>query len=209
MLGQALQIANTDAHYRFDDDPAVFPSIYDRGVNFSVWQRDIDIEIQEYAESLARYHQNFTILMAGKLQRIRQELQKSLPYYAGKASLVEDLLFVSDMFGELFGLEEIGFRLAVLNTAMCPRFHTDRVPCRLLTTYFGNATQWCTNDNATRDEINRTIVKNMALTAELTLGDVALLKGDAWINNQNNGIAHRSPSASEKSPRLVLTLDFV
>lgn len=47
-----------------------------------------------------------------------------------------------DMFCCLFELKRAGLRLTVLDRAMCPRFHVDRVPCRLVTTYLGAATEW-------------------------------------------------------------------
>ncbi|MET0403973.1 MAG: DUF1826 domain-containing protein [Cystobacter sp.] len=38
-------------------------------------------------------------------------------------------------------------------------------------------------------------------------GDLVLLKGEAWPDNQGRGAVHRSPTASTDTPRLVLTLD--
>ncbi|MBL6879560.1 MAG: DUF1826 domain-containing protein, partial [Burkholderiales bacterium] len=43
----------------------------------------------------------------------------------------------------------------------------------------------------------------------LTAGDVALLKGELWEDNENAGLVHRSPVVPEGQRRLVLTLDFV
>jgi hypothetical protein len=39
-------------------------------------------------------------------------------------------------------------------------------------------------------------------------GDIALLKGEAWIGNENGGLVHRSPNLTGGARRLLLTLDF-
>ena len=196
-------------HVSFDDDPVVFPEIFNEAVNFSVWQRELSVEIQRYAEYLARDHQHFSMLLVGGLPELQTELQSKLPEYDGKAAIMEDLLLISDMFQELFDLDEMGFRLAVLTSAMCPRFHVDRIPCRMLTTYCGPATQWCPQELATRDEKNWVQVEDVNAAQQLKIGDVALLKGDAWTDNEGKGIVHRSPPANKDTPRLVLTLDFI
>ena len=44
---------------------------------------------------------------------------------------------------------------------------------------------------------------------QLNQGDVALLKGELWVGNENAGLVHRSPAVADKQPRLMLTLDFI
>ena len=43
----------------------------------------------------------------------------------------------SEMLGELVGCNEVGVRLATLRSPMCPLFHIDQIPCRLLITLCG------------------------------------------------------------------------
>jgi hypothetical protein len=42
----------------------------------------------------------------------------------------------------------------------------------------------------------------------MNVGDVALLKGEAWQGNEGRGLIHRSPINSGGHKRLLLTLDF-
>jgi hypothetical protein len=42
----------------------------------------------------------------------------------------------------------------------------------------------------------------------LRAGDVALLKGESWENNEGAGLVHRSPAVKLGQQRLLLTLDF-
>ena len=44
---------------------------------------------------------------------------------------------------------------------------------------------------------------------QLKSGDVALLKGELWQNNEGAGLIHRSPQLADNCRRLLLTIDFV
>ncbi|WP_408011889.1 DUF1826 domain-containing protein [Saccharobesus litoralis] len=52
------------------------------------------------------------------------------------------LLLLSDMLTCLFGCNSVGLRLAPLSSAMCPSFHKDNIPVRLVNTYLGQGTEW-------------------------------------------------------------------
>ena len=102
---------------------------------------------------------------------------------------------------------------------MCPRFHVDWVPCRLITTYLGVATEWLPHNDADRsklgtgnmgkpDELSDLFDSSSAIK-QLNCGDIALLKGEIWENNEGAGLIHRSPQLSGGSRRLLLTIDFI
>jgi len=44
---------------------------------------------------------------------------------------------------------------------------------------------------------------------QLNYGDVALLKGEAWQDNEGAGLVHRSPDLAKDEKRLLLTLDMM
>jgi hypothetical protein len=130
----------------------------------------------------------------------------------------ENVAELVDMFCYLFELKSAGLRLATLNRAMCPRFHVDRVPCRLVTTYHGVATEWLPDDVVDRSKLGRgsngqpDLVSGLFTNQEdiqrLTCGDVALMKGELWAGNENAGLVHRSPEVHAGENRLLLSLDF-
>ena len=101
---------------------------------------------------------------------------------------------------------------------MCPRFHVDKVPCRLATTYSGNATEWLPHDRVDRSKLGpgssgKPDAKSGLYSRnddiqQLEIGDVALLKGESWIGNEEAGLVHRSPGLRAGTSRLLLTLDF-
>ena len=135
------------------------------------------------------------------------------------AALSEDVALIVDMFCCLFGVEEAGLRLSTLDSAMCPKFHVDQIPCRLVTTYTGTATQWLENNDVDRSKIGRGSVGvtddlSGSFSSDLAVkqmhsGDVALLKGSGWKGNESMGLVHRSPELMLNERRLLLTLDLV
>ena len=120
--------------------------------------------------------------------------------------------------GCLFDLGKVGLRLTVLDKAMCPRFHVDKVLCRLVTTYQGSATEWLPHNVVDREKLGHGsegkpdeqsgLFPKLGDIQQLTVGDVALLKGEGWEGKEGAGLVHRSPSLSAGEGRLLLTLDI-
>lgn len=79
---------------------------------------------------------------------------------------------------------------------MCPRFHVDHVPARLICTYAGPGSEWLTAPDAVQVE-------------QLSTGYVAVLKGERWLGNEGHGLVHRSPAVPAGQRRLMLTLDWM
>ena len=130
-----------------------------------------------------------------------------------------DVAELVDMFCCLFGLEYVGLRLTALTRAMCPRFHVDNVPCRLVTTYQGPATQWLLHERVDRSrpgagsngqcDSESGLYLRSSDIQRLSIGDVALLKGELWEGNEGAGLVHRSPAVPAAESRLLLTLDII
>ena len=101
---------------------------------------------------------------------------------------------------------------------MCPRFHVDRLPCRLITTYKGKATEWLQHDYVDRSKLGTGnqgkpddesgLFKSVKDVKRLAKGDVAIMKGENWIDNEGRGLVHRSPYLDNENSRLLVSLDF-
>ncbi|MCR9390852.1 DUF1826 domain-containing protein [Vibrio alginolyticus] len=139
--------------------------------------------------------------------------------YACADALSEDVALIVDMFCCLFEVKEAGLRLTRLDSPMCPKFHFDRVPCRLVITYTGRATEWLTNDTIDRTKLGAGslgqpdhlsgLYDSESAIRRMQPGDVALLKGSGWEGNEATGLIHRSPHVADNERRLLLTLDFI
>lgn len=198
----AAQMINSDFH------PSALAEIYQKEVSIAVWQRQLDTHITDYAQWLTSLTPCFQTRFAQSPASVAKQLEKELPLHKNRQLFIQDITLVVDMFACLFELETVGLRMAVLKTAMCPKFHVDRVPCRLISTYCGAATQWHSHEQIQRFENGTLAPHANAKPYNLRAGDVALLKGEAWEGNEGRGLVHRSPSASDDNRRLVLTLDF-
>jgi hypothetical protein len=122
-------------------------------------------------------------------------------------ALRDDIDLPVDLLGELLGSEACGVRIKVLEGPMCPRFHVDKVPCRMLKTYAGPATEWIAHEQVDSDAV-RAGHPQPTLPGghiqQLATGAWSLLKGGTW-DGDFGGVVHRSPSSRER--RLLISLD--
>ncbi|TDO95908.1 DUF1826 domain-containing protein [Marinomonas balearica] len=196
--------------------------IYESELNFVAWNRTLETALEEAVEHLVSILSERTKVFSHSetvsVLSIDTTLRRIFPEFDGRDILINDIALLFDAFSCLFELEEVGLRIALVKRAMCPRFHVDQVPCRLVTTYCGPATQWLENSNINRaklgrgndglaDEISGLMAKD-TVKLQLKAGDVALLKGEKWPDNESLGAVHRSPDVSEDEVRLLVTFDF-
>ena len=209
--------ANHNPGLSASEKPTVLADIYQSDINIAVWQRQFDEDLTMAISEFIASNPNFSKSISLSPDNAYDKLEFATDGTASKA-LLENMTELVDMFCCLFDLEEVGLRLAVLNKAMCPRFHFDQVPCRLVTTYHGVATQWLPNESVDRSKLGRGsngqpdsvsgLYNDESDIQKMTSGDVALLKGERWSGNEDRGLVHRSPVTSSNETRLLLTLDF-
>ena len=185
-------------------EQTVLTEIFRPEVNLAVWQRQLAPGLLQYTDELvATASSQFAPLQfVATPEELQPILEQRLPEGQGKALLIADLVLMAQMLTCLMDCPAVGFRLKVLEKPMCPRFHTDHIAVRLLVTYAGTATQWLNAPPAQQDTQHRT--ENIQ---QISIGDVALLKGSGWEHNEHGAIWHRSPACV--SPRLLLSLDPV
>lgn len=200
-----------------DDKPTILTDIYREDVNIAIWQRKLPLNIAQSVTRLLQSNAACQVAMSVAPRDVSSSLLDCLGS-AINSDLSEYIAELVDMFCCLFELEKAGLRLAGLDRAMCPRFHVDRVPCRLVTTFQGAGTDWIPHTAVNRANLGARnldkngnqcgVLRDGARIERLNPGDVALLKGELWQGNENAGLVHRSPSVSMGQARLLLTLDF-
>jgi hypothetical protein len=197
----------------------VLTDIYQEHTNIAIWQRSLANALIEAADSILDTNPTLQASLVVTPQEANVAVMKVLGSTARAATLSEDIAQLVDMFCCLFDLKRAGLRLTALDRAMCPRFHADRVPCRLVTTYQGVATEWLPHQAADRSKLGignqgkpdeqSGLFNSATDIQQLCRGDVALLKGESWEGNQGAGLIHRSPQLPGETRRLLLTLDFM
>jgi len=200
------------------DTADVLADIYQDDVNISIWQRDLSLELIEASASILSSKHAFRFASSVEPQNTFDSLYSALGENTQAQVISSDVSEIVNMFCCLFDLERVGLRLATLEQAMCPKFHVDRVPCRLVTTYHGIATEWLSHQDVNRQKLGTGskgksdeesgLYRETNQIQHLNSGEVALLKGESWLGNEGAGLVHRSPSLTTPNKRLLLTLDF-
>lgn len=183
------------------ESPQVLTEVLQDGVNLAVWQRQLPVHVADFAQVLLSLGQPLAESLTLELQP-----DDDAPALRGLAAACADLQgyegFICDVrwlvgaYACLLDARRVGLRLRALEGAMCPRFHVDHVPARLICTYAGPGSEWLTAPDAVQVE-------------QLSTGDVAVLKGERWLGNEGQGLVHRSPAVPAGQRRLMLTLDWM
>jgi hypothetical protein len=199
----------------FGDTPAVLGEVLGDDVNLAVWQRRLPIHIAGFAETLLALGEplgeslTLDVDLEGEVHP--EGLAAAYRDFAGHAGFVADVVWLVRAFACLVAARRIGLRLRALDKAMCPRFHVDHVPLRLITTYAGIGSQWLREDAMPRQRLGDASAEPQPSERieQLATGSVALFKGEKWLGNEGAGIIHRSPQLAPGEGRLILTLDWL
>lgn len=200
-------------------NPAVLAEIYEPDINLAIWQAGLSSAVRDYAQALSRKTPAPNLKITGCTADIIDELSTRLPQDSRRQHLLEHVRRCCEMFTDLFDAKDLGLRFETLDRAMCPRFHVDNLPVRLITTLHGVATEWLPEFAVDRQWLGRRganqpdqtsgLIRDINAVAHMHAGDVALMKGESWEGNQGRGLVHRSPQPGPGASRLVLTLDWV
>ncbi|ALS99999.1 DUF1826 domain-containing protein [Lacimicrobium alkaliphilum] len=213
----SMQIGSLSPCYQRSSCAEVLSAIFARDTNLCVWQRALPDNLQNYVSILQSQTQYLNLTRQVSAQSVTTLLSPCLPEAEGKAAFIEDIRLLTEMLICLFDCQYAGLRLRLLDGAMCPRFHTDKLICRMLCSYNTLGTQWLGNAAIDRsklghgsgglDDAHSGLYSDTTAVCNATAGDVLLLKGEAWPDNEGGGVVHRSPAVPDGTKRLLLTLD--
>lgn len=198
-----------DIRQVYSQTPQAMAQALQDGVNLAVWQRQLPPQLHDFAEVVAGLggslaDQRVLEVDEHQVPVIDALLQEAVDIH-GYDAFVADVTWLVSAYSCLLGARRVGLRVRALTSPMCPRFHVDNVPLRLITTYAGPGSEYVPEQEVARTALSTgyaAVDKVMRLNA----GDVALFKGERWEGNEGAGVVHRSPSGP---PRLLLTLDWL
>ncbi|WLI12554.1 MULTISPECIES: DUF1826 domain-containing protein [Pseudomonas] len=198
------------------DTPKALTGILDDGVNLALWQRQLPAHIADFGRLLLSLNEPLAESLSLEMPSDDAEpnlhgLASGFSDLEGYEGFIADVSWLVSAFACLLGAQRIGLRLRVLDKAMCPRFHVDHVPVRLITTYAGIGSQWLKEGAMDRRQLGKPEAEPQddSLIQQITSGEVALLKGEKWHGNEGFGLIHRSPQPAPGERRLILTLDWL
>ena len=213
MLAPVIQLRPVIRQTR-GETPLALADILDNGVNLALWQRQLPLHIAEFGALLVSLGEPLAESLVVELdsEDAEPDLQglaagcRDLEGYEG---FIADVAWLISAFACLLGAKRIGVRLRLLDKAMCPRFHVDHVPVRLITTYAGIGSQWLREGVMDRRQLSQADAEPTERIEQIHCGEVALLKGEKWRGNEGYGLIHRSPALAANERRLILTLDWL
>ncbi|MGE6605743.1 DUF1826 domain-containing protein [Halomonas sp. NPDC076908] len=203
-------------HTAKGDDISVLPRIFEDEINITIMCRRLPADVALSVAAQCQIDRAWQFAWLGKPDHsLRTDLRKRLPQPDAAEALIDDITSVAEAAAYLFNTETVGIRLRLLNAAMCPRFHCDNLPVRLVTTYMGPGSEWLPEYAINRAGLGAPhperpeIIKDASAIQRMAPGEIALLKGSGWVGNEEQGLVHRSPSLKEGEKRLLLTIDPV
>lgn len=192
----------------FGESASVLTDIYDENKNIAIWSRSLPDSLQKYFAEALEDKAQVSVAQEVSVNSMASDIDYALRNFPTNPAFNQHVEELVDMFSCLFDLPRVGMRIRTLEKAMCPKFHVDRVPCRMVTTFAGSGTQWLPHETVNREDFS--LDQAEKLLRNLNSGDVGLLKGELWEGNENRGLVHRSPAVPPNEPkRLLLTLDFL
>ncbi|MBJ2128490.1 DUF1826 domain-containing protein [Alteromonas sp. IB21] len=224
---QAVQDHNFVSEYssswRSSADAMVLGDIFEKGISVAVWTRPEEPLISQYYDDVFK-SLGLGIRGVFSLTSLKKEIVKLLPdgrNSAGKQAAIDDIYLLSDMLTTLFDCDSVGVRLVPLSSAMCPSFHVDNIPVRLVNTYLGEGTEWLPKESVGTRPMTRLndgntqgLTKNrlgqhyqVSSVRQMNAFDVGLLKGKSWQGHEEFAAVHRSCKVQPNSKRVLLTLD--
>jgi len=185
-------------------DPDILGDIASPGVAAAIWTRSCDKEFEAWVDSLPMEN--------------LPELRTVVPVHLAEAAaiaaceeakikpgprmdmLTGDMGALALMLAKSLGVDHVKIRLDVTDEVMCPKFHVDNVPARLLCTYRGAGTEY----------VPAGLEADPTSIRQVGRGAAALFRGGAWPGDERTGLLHRSPDPEAGTgARLLLVIDPV
>lgn len=185
-------------------------------VNLAIWQRQLTVQVADFASLLLQQGEPLAESMVLELPSADTEpdLDGLVAGYSdmpGQAAFLADVAWLVRAYACLLDATRIGLRLRAMDKAMCPRFHVDHVPVRMITCFAGAGSQWLREGVMPRERLGDATAEPLlaAQIEQIDTGHVALVKGEKWVGNEGGGLIHRSPQPTPGERRLLLTLDWM
>jgi hypothetical protein len=186
------------------DDPAALSMCLQPGCAAAIWRRQTPPDVQSWLEGIdgEALPRARVILPPHAVGEAVQHLFDTVNLRDGAERdwLQQDIVGLADIFSDLMNARFLRFRLDVVTTNACRKFHIDAITARLVCTYRGTGTQYGVSSDG--DDPRRVFT--------VQTGSPILLRGTLWPAEPPFGLLHRSPPIEETDEtRLVLVLDPV
>jgi hypothetical protein len=200
-------------HSEVDCSSRVFAEL-NQGASSIVWKRDFSLPLELTEEILSQPVGVQAVWPVDTDPWIVPALideQYQLSTHFGE-TLFQDIVKLMVLFKEVSECKEVGVRLEPIESDTCRLFHTDRVPLRMVCTYFGPGSEWIENQNVVRSGLgkgdNSLVMAPGAVIRSVPTGAVFFMRGEAGA--ETPAVVHRSPPIEKfGGRRILLRMDVV
>lgn len=193
-------------HVAAGPDASTLAAIRRPAITMSVWKRRLGQELTGATRAvLSNEFQLLRLtLEPGDVEPMVFDTLAAAVMGSAAAAIAADVANLAYRFSDVMEQERLDIRLERITGNACKKFHADYVTARLITSYEGRATEWLDQDSAVR--LANGVCPSDLPIRRLQAGDVALLKGRLWADDQ--AIVHRSPPiAGTGEERLLLVIN--
>ncbi|MEM8799135.1 MAG: DUF1826 domain-containing protein [Pseudomonadota bacterium] len=178
------------------------------GVQMVVWRRELDLDFGGWVGQFDEVEDpriRVLIHPTDTAKAIEPLLDRwGISKSKMRADFIADITDLAAEFGKVAASDLVDVRLEFVFDGACWKFHRDSVDLRLITTYFGPATEWVRPANADRALHEQRDYAGPIETMQPF--EVAFFKGK--LACAGDGIVHRSPAiAGTNDTRLLLCLN--
>lgn len=196
-------------HYLMTNQCYELAHIYDDHCGLCIWIPEQNKERDDFARELAEGGFHYKQIVSP--DTVMDEMGM-FPDRPGSIAMKKWIAELVEIFATLFGLSRVGLRISSQEKPMCPKFHFDRIPVRLIYPLWGDGCQWFADPAYFQHQeighLNHWVVRAEQCHAPIhkaPKGAVVVMKGSTWKEGQIP-VIHRSPS--HINDRCVMTLDF-
>jgi hypothetical protein len=191
-------------------------AIFQPGVNIALIEREypriVKLEFDQLNKKLRGEYRGF-ITRTNTMGPLAEFIQPFCESRITAQIVLNEVVSVIHEFMDLTAQIGVQIVFGQINSDHCRLFHSDKNHLRLLCTYTGNGTQWLKNADVNRNGLglgNNLGHKEGHPVQQLKPYDIAILKGDSYPKNDDNGLVHRSPPMlMGDEPRIFLALDSI
>lgn len=209
-----MSLAAEPVWLRSSADPSVIDAAGCGGNAMTIWHRTPSAQLRDAVEHIphevlpnARWSGPVDGLLEWTMGQFRGDSTSS---QVAMETIALDAVTLAQWFDRRCQATTYMFRWHRLDDTMCPRFHTDRGPMRLLCTYRGPGTEWAPDEAIdhralnTRGTENADIVPDPSSVQTVPLFAGAVLCGCDARNR--GGVVHRSPAVPPGVSRLTFCM---
>ena len=186
--------------------PFVLVSYPPATIPFMLKRRELPGWVRDEMESLAQTMPE-EIQLTINLAEIEQKLDTTFGFLRNeklKTWLIEDISACVSWLSSVSNTTGFNIKLEVITERMCPKFHVDRVPMRLLCTYVGPGTEW--TDANTAYSVNFEEPFDPENISQVPSEGILIFSGAHGVNSLAP-LWHRSPDVLPNQKRLLLCID--